>query len=120
MPASPGRDRVMWGRGKASLPAAMLVACTVSRAAAFITPSLGPSSLRLRPAKCVGKQLPASRTLRQTQAARSLRMKDDSSWVCTTPLYYANGPPHMGSAYPTIAADVISRYQKLQGKEVCM
>ena len=24
----------------------------------------------------------------------------------------------MGSAYPTIAADVISRYQKLQGKEV--
>ena len=96
----------------------MLVACTVSRAAAFITPSLGPSSLRLRPAKCVGKQLPASRTLRQTQAARSLRMKDDSSWVCTTPLYYANGPPHMGSAYPTIAADVISRYQKLQGKDV--
>ena len=38
----------------------------------------------------------------------------EKPWVCTTPLYYANGPPHMGSAYPTIAADVISRYQKLQ------
>ena len=38
--------------------------------------------------------------------------------MCTTPLYYANGPPHMGSAYPTIAADVLARYQKLQGRDV--
>ena len=38
-------------------------------------------------------------------------------FVCTTPLYYANGPPHMGSAYPTIAADVLAKYFRLNGKK---
>lgn len=38
--------------------------------------------------------------------------------MCTTPLYYANGPPHMGSAYPTMAADVIAQYYRLKGQEV--
>lgn len=33
----------------------------------------------------------------------------------TTPLYYANALPHIGSAYTTIAADVTARYQRLQG-----
>ncbi|MBD2021913.1 methionine--tRNA ligase, partial [Leptolyngbya sp. FACHB-36] len=33
----------------------------------------------------------------------------------TTPLYYANALPHIGSAYTTIAADVMARYQRLQG-----
>ncbi|CAK9064828.1 unnamed protein product [Durusdinium trenchii] len=36
----------------------------------------------------------------------------------TTPLFYANGSPHMGSAYPAIAADVMARYGKLQQAEV--
>ncbi|KAJ4971655.1 hypothetical protein NE237_004754 [Protea cynaroides] len=39
-------------------------------------------------------------------------------FVLTTPLYYVNAPPHMGSAYTTIAADVIARFQRLQGKKV--
>lgn len=39
-------------------------------------------------------------------------------FIITTPLYYVNAPPHMGSAYPTIAADALSRFQKLQGEEV--
>lgn len=38
-------------------------------------------------------------------------------FVCTTPLYYANGPPHMGSAYPTMAADVLAQFQRMQGRE---
>lgn len=33
----------------------------------------------------------------------------------TTPLYYVNDVPHIGSAYTTIAADVVSRYHRLQG-----
>jgi methionyl-tRNA synthetase len=33
----------------------------------------------------------------------------------TTPLYYVNGLPHIGSAYPTIAADALSRYYRLKG-----
>ncbi|XP_042518967.1 methionine--tRNA ligase, chloroplastic/mitochondrial [Macadamia integrifolia] len=39
-------------------------------------------------------------------------------FVLTTPLYYVNAPPHMGSAYTTIAADVIARFQRLLGKKV--
>ena len=36
----------------------------------------------------------------------------------TTPLYYVNDKPHIGHAYTTILADVISRYNKLSGKNV--
>ncbi|KAL8251853.1 hypothetical protein R6Q59_035546 [Mikania micrantha] len=42
----------------------------------------------------------------------------DDQFVLTTPLYYVNAPPHMGSAYSTIAADAIARYQRLIGKKV--
>ncbi|QHN79395.1 Methionine--tRNA ligase/mitochondrial [Arachis hypogaea] len=40
------------------------------------------------------------------------------SFVLTTPLYYVNAPPHMGSAYTTIAADAVARFQRLLGKKV--
>ncbi|XP_022872654.1 methionine--tRNA ligase, chloroplastic/mitochondrial isoform X1 [Olea europaea var. sylvestris] len=40
------------------------------------------------------------------------------SFVLTTPLYYVNAPPHMGSAYTTIAADAIARFQRLLRKKV--
>ncbi|XP_054824490.1 methionine--tRNA ligase, chloroplastic/mitochondrial [Prosopis cineraria] len=48
--------------------------------------------------------------------------KDESSepFVITTPLYYVNAPPHMGSAYTTIAADAIARFQRLLGKKVIL
>lgn len=36
----------------------------------------------------------------------------------TTPLYYVNDIPHIGSAYTTMIADVIARYQKLKGNSV--
>lgn len=36
---------------------------------------------------------------------------NDEPFVLTTPLYYVNAPPHMGSAYSTIAADAIARFQ---------
>jgi len=39
-------------------------------------------------------------------------------FTVTTPLYYVNASPHMGSAYPTIAADVLARYYRLSGKKV--
>ncbi|KAF8062044.1 OVA1 [Scenedesmus sp. PABB004] len=40
------------------------------------------------------------------------------TFTLTTPLYYVNAKPHMGSAYPTIAADVLARYQRLAGRRV--
>ena len=36
----------------------------------------------------------------------------------TTPIYYVNDVPHIGTAYTTLAADVIARYQRLRGREV--
>jgi len=36
----------------------------------------------------------------------------------TTPIYYTNASPHLGSAYTTIAADVLARWNKLKGNEV--
>ncbi len=36
----------------------------------------------------------------------------------TTPIYYVNDVPHIGHAYTTIAADVVSRYKRLDGYEV--
>lgn len=36
----------------------------------------------------------------------------------TTPIYYVNDIPHIGHAYTTIAADVISRYKRMCGCDV--
>ncbi len=36
----------------------------------------------------------------------------------TTPIYYPNDVPHIGHAYTTIAADILARWNKIQGKEV--
>lgn len=36
----------------------------------------------------------------------------------TTPIYYVNDKPHIGSAYTTIAADVVARLHRLAGKQV--
>ncbi|MDX2216236.1 MAG: methionine--tRNA ligase [Oculatellaceae cyanobacterium bins.114] len=46
--------------------------------------------------------------------------KNQNTFAITTPLYYVNDLPHIGSAYTTIAADVISRFYRLQGKSVLM
>ncbi len=36
----------------------------------------------------------------------------------TTAIHYPNGKPHIGHAYETIAADVLARFHRLQGREV--
>ncbi|HGO1053521.1 TPA: class I tRNA ligase family protein, partial [Streptococcus pyogenes] len=36
----------------------------------------------------------------------------------TTPIYYPSGKLHIGSAYTTIACDVLARYKRLMGHEV--
>lgn len=42
------------------------------------------------------------------------------NFYLTTPLYYVNDIPHIGHAYTTTLADVISRYHKLYGYDVFM
>jgi methionyl-tRNA synthetase len=48
----------------------------------------------------------------------SFRTADQDTFAITTPLYYVNALPHIGSAYTTIAADVTARYYRLQKKPV--
>ena len=40
----------------------------------------------------------------------------DDRFYVTTPIYYVNSSPHVGTAYTTIAADALSRYHALRGK----
>ncbi|HBH60328.1 MAG TPA: methionine--tRNA ligase [Nitrospiraceae bacterium] len=44
--------------------------------------------------------------------------KPSNKFYVTTPIYYVNDVPHIGHAYTTIAADILARYNRLQGKEV--
>ena len=39
-------------------------------------------------------------------------------YTITTPLYYVNDKPHLGSLYTTIACDCIARFQRLEGNNV--
>jgi methionyl-tRNA synthetase len=36
----------------------------------------------------------------------------------TTPIYYVNDRPHIGHAYTSLAADVLARWRRLEGREV--
>ena len=40
------------------------------------------------------------------------------SFVITTPLYYVNDKPHLGSIYTTLICDSIARYKRLSGEDV--
>ncbi|MFC1895000.1 methionine--tRNA ligase, partial [Candidatus Dependentiae bacterium] len=44
-------------------------------------------------------------------------MKNNKFYI-TTPLYYVNSKPHLGTLYTTLIADAIARWQKLCGKDV--
>jgi len=44
-------------------------------------------------------------------------MTKDTFYI-TTPIYYTNGPPHLGGAYTTIAADIFARWNRLKGRKV--
>ena len=39
-------------------------------------------------------------------------------FALTTPLYYVNDVPHIGSAYTTMVADAIARFKRLKGESV--
>src|SRR5262252_709404 len=43
---------------------------------------------------------------------------DRPKYYLTTPIYYANSRPHVGSAYTTIVCDVIARYKRMCGYDV--
>lgn len=41
---------------------------------------------------------------------------DDGKFYVTTPIYYANAKPHLGTLYSTVLADVAARVNKIAGK----
>ncbi len=41
-------------------------------------------------------------------------------YYLTTPIYYVNAAPHIGHAYTTIVADLIKRFQAMQGKRAVL
>jgi methionyl-tRNA synthetase len=45
-------------------------------------------------------------------------MTEKPKFYLTTPIYYANSRPHVGSAYTTIVCDVIARYKRMCGYDV--
>ncbi len=45
-------------------------------------------------------------------------MTQSRKFYLTTPLYYANARPHVGSAYSTLVCDTIARYKRLCGYDV--
>ena len=38
--------------------------------------------------------------------------------MVTTPIYYVNGQPHLGHAYTSVVSDIISRFNRNDGKDV--
>ncbi len=47
----------------------------------------------------------------------SATMVTGPKFYVTTPIYYANAKPHLGSLYSTVLADVAARINKMSGKE---
>lgn len=45
-------------------------------------------------------------------------MEQKKSFYVTTPIYYVTAKPHLGSLYTTLIADVIARWNKMQGNDV--
>src|ERR1041385_1712002 len=44
--------------------------------------------------------------------------EDRKKFYITTPIYYVNDKPHIGSAYTTLAADVLARLHRQLGEDV--
>ena len=45
-------------------------------------------------------------------------MADKPSFFITTPIYYVNAAPHLGTAYCTMLCDVQARYRRAAGYDV--
>ena len=41
-----------------------------------------------------------------------------NTFFLTTPIYYPNARPHVGSAYTTIVCDVLARFKRMCGYDV--
>ena len=45
-------------------------------------------------------------------------MTNKDTFYLTTPIYYVNAAPHMGTSYTTVASDALARFMRSNGKDV--
>lgn len=70
--------------------------------------ALGASALR-----------PLARASLSLRSLTRLRGTDTGGdYYVSTPIYYVNGLPHLGHAYTSVAADVLARFKRRDGKRV--
>jgi len=55
---------------------------------------------------------------KQVSFAWKGKIMSEKNFYITTPIYYPSGKLHIGSAYTTIACDVLARYKRLMGYDV--
>lgn len=55
-----------------------------------------------------------------TPKTKAAPMSSKSKFYVTTPIYYVNAPPHMGTAYTTILADTLARTKRMLGHEALL
>ncbi|MCK5798397.1 MAG: class I tRNA ligase family protein, partial [Deltaproteobacteria bacterium] len=53
-------------------------------------------------------------------ASKGPRNMADDKFFITTPIYYVNFKPHVGTSYTTILTDVVSRVERLRGKRALL
>ncbi len=46
--------------------------------------------------------------------------KGNKRFYLTTPIYYVNARPHLGTAYTTVIADIIARFKRMRGYDVLL
>ena len=62
---------------------------------------------------------PQNQSASEATFAKSFqRAESKGAYSFTTPIYYVNAAPHLGTAYTTIAADTVARYQRMNGYDV--
>jgi methionyl-tRNA synthetase len=51
-------------------------------------------------------------------AAAAAATPASKPFYITTPIFYVNGPPHIGHLYTAVLADAVARFQRLCGRTV--
>jgi len=94
---------------------AVRINCSIQNTLSLLNPPLSSLRFRASPLKLNPQfrfgQNPSRGAMFCTYATTDITPSNAEPFVLTTPLYYVNAPPHMGSAYTTIAADAIARFQ---------
>lgn len=65
------------------------------------------------------RTLTSSRVFKVLKSRRHLATETKTKPILiTTPIYYVNGPPHIGHLYSTLLADALARWLRLTGHQV--